>query len=492
MLNAAEVRTLADTLAPSVVGGVIQQVRQHDAETVAFEVRAAGETIHLMLSARPGRARLGASARVPEARDAPRTLVQWLRAQARGARVTHLEALGGDRAVRVVFDSGSVVGLLFGHRPTLVALDAEARVVCVVGGDVPGAVPGQAFVWPTWRSSVADEPVRFGDPYALEAEVARLDAEENWSRTTRALRAGLSRATERLRTLRRHLDADGHKHGDFERWRTLGEALKAVASRLPRGTTSVRVVDYASPDLEEIEVTLDPVLDGPGNVERYFRRYRKGREAETRLAERRVEVEARLVTLEALAADVEAGLAEIDRTAEPARIEGALAALRARQDNVLRRMGLPPTPTSKAPSVARPAAPPRLPYRVFTSRTGETIWVGRGGVDNHALTFRHARGNDFWLHARDSPGAHVVVPQPTRGRAPARETLLDAAALALHHSDLRGEPVGEVTCVLRKHVRAIRGAAPGRVSLTDAAAVTVHDAVERVTRLYGDRDGEAA
>jgi hypothetical protein len=47
--------------------------------------------------------------------------------------------------------------------------------------------------------------------------------------------------------------------------------------------------------------------------------------------------------------------------------------------------------------------------------------------------------------------------------------------------------VGDVTCVARKHVRAIRGAAPGRVSLADASAITVHDAPVRVARLYADR-----
>jgi hypothetical protein len=51
--------------------------------------------------------------------------------------------------------------------------------------------------------------------------------------------------------------------------------------------------------------------------------------------------------------------------------------------------------------------------------------------------------------------------------------------------------VGDVTCVERKHVRAIRGAAPGRVSLAAASALTVYDAPSRVARLYAER-GEGA
>jgi predicted ribosome quality control (RQC) complex YloA/Tae2 family protein len=118
------------------------------------------------------------------------------------------------------------------------------------------------------------------------------------------------------------------------------------------------------------------------------------------------------------------------------------------------------------------------------SRAGERILVGRGGVDNHALTFRVARGNDMWLHVRDSPGAHVVVPQPARGREPHPETLLDAAALAVHHSDLRGEPAAEVTLTQRKHVRAITGGPPGRVTVAGGRTLTVTDVPARVERLY--------
>jgi predicted ribosome quality control (RQC) complex YloA/Tae2 family protein len=74
------------------------------------------------------------------------------------------------------------------------------------------------------------------------------------------------------------------------------------------------------------------------------------------------------------------------------------------------------------------------------------------------------------------------VPQPGRGREPHPETLLDAAALAVHHSDLRGE-TAEVTVTQRKHVRAIPGAAPGRVTVAAARTLTVRDAEERVRRL---------
>ena len=108
----------------------------------------------------------------------------------------------------------------------------------------------------------------------------------------------------------------------------------------------------------------------------------------------------------------------------------------------------------------------------------------RGGTDNHETTFKHAKGNDFWLHVRDAPGAHVIVPKPKRGHDPHQETLLDAAALAGHYSRLRGEPGIDVTVTQRKHVRAVKGGAPGRVTLAAAKTIVCHDVDDRINRLF--------
>ena len=99
----------------------------------------------------------------------------------------------------------------------------------------------------------------------------------------------------------------------------------------------------------------------------------------------------------------------------------------------------------------------RLPYRLFKSQHGEDIRVGKGGKDNHETTFRHARGNDYWLHVRDAPGAHVIVPCPGRGQEPHEETLRDAAALAVHYSRLRGETLVDVSYTQRKNIRPVKG-----------------------------------
>jgi len=123
----------------------------------------------------------------------------------------------------------------------------------------------------------------------------------------------------------------------------------------------------------------------------------------------------------------------------------------------------------------------RLPYRRFRSQSGAPILVGRSARDNDALTFRVARGNDVWLHARSLQGAHVVL--PGAGEAPDARTLGDAALLAAHFSSARGADGAEVAWTRCKHVRKPRGAKPGAVTISQEKTLRVRLDEERLAAL---------
>jgi predicted ribosome quality control (RQC) complex YloA/Tae2 family protein len=107
--------------------------------------------------------------------------------------------------------------------------------------------------------------------------------------------------------------------------------------------------------------------------------------------------------------------------------------------------------------------------------------VGRGARENHRLTFAVARPEDLWLHARDVPGAHVIVRDP-EGRASA-EDLREAAELAAFFSEAARQDQVEVHVTRRKHVRPARGA-PGRVTVghSDTLRVAPRDPEGRLRR----------
>ena len=121
-----------------------------------------------------------------------------------------------------------------------------------------------------------------------------------------------------------------------------------------------------------------------------------------------------------------------------------------------------------------------------------TLLVGRTARQNDA-TLRAARGNDYWLHCRDYPGAHVFV-RHLRAKSVPLETLLDAANLALYFSKARGAGQADVYYTQVKYLRRPRGAdragagpAPGRVIPTRARNLFVRLDQARIQRLLAQR-----
>lgn len=115
--------------------------------------------------------------------------------------------------------------------------------------------------------------------------------------------------------------------------------------------------------------------------------------------------------------------------------------------------------------------------------------VARDRRENDELTFRIARGNDYWLHVLGWPGSHVIVRIPA-GKSPSSDTLLDAAHLAVHFSKVRGTDFAEVICAQRKNVRRVKGAGPGKMNYSGATTLRVRVEPERLRRLLRRSEGQ--
>ena len=124
----------------------------------------------------------------------------------------------------------------------------------------------------------------------------------------------------------------------------------------------------------------------------------------------------------------------------------------------------------------------RLPYREFVTVDGSSVLVGRGAADNDRLTLRVARPHDLWLHARGVTGAHVIV-RLAKGKSCSPETLVDAATLAAHFSDLRGETIVDVLYTPRRFVHKRKGSPVGSVTLGTEKVIAARIESGRLERL---------
>ncbi len=225
-----------------------------------------------------------------------------------------------------------------------------------------------------------------------------------------------------------------------ESLRAAGDALYTYGNDIPASATHFR-----TPADQPLEIVLDPDLDAKANAASYFARYRKATDALPHLERRLAALEAKRASLDELAFETERGdattLAEV--AAELDRTEGRNSA-----------------PARAATRVAR------APLRIERP-SGARIYVGRSPRENVELTFRIARPDDLWFHARGVPGSHVVL-QPPPGAEPDAADLDCAADYAALHSRARNAPRVEIDFTERKYVRKQRDAAPGMVWYTNA------------------------
>ena len=87
--------------------------------------------------------------------------------------------------------------------------------------------------------------------------------------------------------------------------------------------------------------------------------------------------------------------------------------------------------------------------------------MGKINLQNEELTFKIASGNDWWFHAKDMPGSHVIV-KPGNDELPDR-TFEEAGKLAAYYSKGRQAPKVEIDYIQKKHVKKPSGGKPGFV-----------------------------
>lgn len=406
-----------------------------------------------------------------------------LRAHLEGARIEQFEQVADDRILRLVMKRDgkpvTLVAELTGRTANLMLLDEAGAVRGQLRkgrfeiGDVYVAPLAKAhpvgaqFIAPkTGVINRAPTSELFPVSTELERRYQERDEARAKARKLDAIKASLRKSLKRTAKRIEALEVDLAKAEHFRDYNRYGELLKSHLREIGKGATAITVPDYFDPALPDLVLPLDPAKSPQGNLDDYFRKYKKYQNAQKAIRPRLQAAQAEAATLrERLAAlDREGLLPELD----------ILAPIR--RDQLAR-------PTRKKKSPAKP-------FLRFTTEAGDVILVGRNSRENEELTFGLARSHDLWLHASGAPGSHVVL-RLEKGAELRKEPLLDAATLALHYSDLRKSGQGEVLYTYRKHVRKPRGAKPGLVTVTQDKRLFIKLDRKRLQRLKESRvEGE--
>lgn len=419
---------------------------EHGLLSLSFRGERGNET--LIIVALPGALDLGVLDRRPRGATATPSTTQ-LRRHVEGATILGVER--SNRAARVSLRRGET-------RRFLIAAPVKPYGgwwLCEEDGSVVVRSPGAAADVPS-----EDEHLR-----GYGVELLRERGEAVLLGHQEGRRRQLVRAIERrLKRLAKKRDA---VLGDLERAQQaedLGEKaslLLAHSAEIPEDASHFEATAWDDPE-RRIRIELDPRKSPTELAQALF--------AKAKRLKRGLDVAPERL------ASVEKELAALTRARDEAA-EHSLAEL----EPQLEALGVVITEPKERERKRRRAGT-RLPYREFVSGDGLNVLVGRGAADNDRLTLRVARPHDLWLHARGVTGAHVIVPL-TKGKSCSPETLVDAATLAAHFSDLRGEPVVDVIHTPRRFVRKRKGSAIGSVTLEREKVIAVRVEPARLERL---------
>jgi predicted ribosome quality control (RQC) complex YloA/Tae2 family protein len=459
-LTSTEIEQVLAEITSAIKGGWIQKIHQPTPRSLLLEIRAPGHTHRLFISCQPETARLHLLTRPLLNPPSPPAFCQFLRAHFQGARIDDLTQTLHDRIVRLTLTTQrgtrQLVCELTGKKANLLALDADGSILRSISGERD--LVGQPYAPPPPRPATpqaqavdrfpGQADARFPLSAAIEAhyqdEEDRLAFEEVKEARRRVLQKAVKKDQRRIEAWREDL-LKAVKYRHYARY---GELIKAHLGAVKKGMDRVTLVDYFDDALPEVTIPLDITKSAQGNMDDYFRKHRKYLTAERELLPRIERAEGELDSLRRELATIEQG-----------------------------RWGPPPRPGSAGPRKAiqrpgKPEEPRRGPFRRFTSTDGYPIFVGRNARENDALTFGLAKSDDLWLHARGTPGSHVVV-RLEKGLDPPQETIRDAATLALLYSDLKKSGKGDVIYTRRKWVRKAKGQAPGAVTVTQEKSLHV-------------------
>ncbi len=224
-----------------------------------------------------------------------------------------------------------------------------------------------------------------------------------------------------------------------DQYRIYGELLNTYGYDAQPGAKSLEALNYYTN--ETITIPLDPTLTATDNAKLYFDKYRKLKRTYEALSELTREVKEEIDHLESVQTALDIALYEEDL----AQIKDELT-----ESGYIRKKvyGKKQKITSK-------------PFH-YISSDGFHMYVGKNNYQNDELTFKFAQGNDWWFHAKQIPGSHVIVKSENAEELPDR-TFEEAARLAAYYSKGREQEKVEIDYVQKKHVKKPNGGKPGFV-----------------------------
>ena len=464
---------LADELNHELSYARVLKIQQPERDLILLQLRknkealSADRNVRLLIRIAGGSSRVHLTEREFENPKEPPMFCMLLRKHLNDAIVQDIQLLGEDRILQIHFSTRNDLGdpkekylivELTGRTANVILCDQD-RIILDCLHRIPisekahrALLPGLFYEGPerpenskqgnsndlcfdseTWGSCSRYLDLLFRDKEQKELQNRHA---QNLLKPVRRLR---DRQEKKLGLQRSELE----QTSAMEQVRQRAELLTANLYRVKKGDGTLTCENYFEKDGSAVTIQIDPLKTPQQNAAKLYKDYRKMKGAKEHLSVLIQEGELRLDYLNSV-------LDELDR----AESEEDLHEIE--QELVLAGILKESSRNGK-----RKKSQDLESFLVFETKEGLPVLVGKNNIQNDILTFRTARRTDYWFHAKNLHGSHVVL--QCEGREPSEDSVYYAACLAARFSEAHASGKTAVDYTMVRNVKKPSGAMPGRV-----------------------------
>jgi predicted ribosome quality control (RQC) complex YloA/Tae2 family protein len=244
-----------------------------------------------------------------------------------------------------------------------------------------------------------------------------------------------------------------------DKYRVYGELILSNLHKTPENN-KLLVINYYDPEQKEISIPIDPKLNLSQNSQKFFKRYNKLKKAEDELEKLINSTLSEISYLENILFSIE----ECETTDDLNGIYNELIA----EGLMKKKSKMNKSKESK-------------PITTFISSQGHEILVGKNNVQNDMITFKIGKNEDYWFHAKNMPGSHVLI--RTKGDELTDEEFAEAARIAAFYSKGKNSGTVEVDYTKKSNVKKPPNAKPGFVIYYTNYSMLAEPNIEGIIRL---------
>lgn len=247
---------------------------------------------------------------------------------------------------------------------------------------------------------------------------------------------------------------------NMDTYRIYGELLTANLYKINRDENwqEITVENYYENNVP-ITIPLDHKINVQKNIEQYFKKYNKLKNALVIVGQQKKEAEKELDYIESIVFSLENAKSVDDIVDVYAEIS----------ENVMTKKEIAKKQKNKVSKKK-----PKEKEIVLQSQEIDsfTVYIGKNNVQNDYLSLKFANKNDLWFHTQKIHGSHVLLRNPENVEV-SDEVLMECAKLAKENSKGKMSSNVAVDYCKAKYVKKSPGAKPGLVIYTNYKTIFV-------------------